>query len=255
VNRIRVETDGPVATVFLARPDRKNALDREAADDLANAIAQMESQPEVRVIVLRGDGDDFCAGADLNALHSMLAEPLSVHEEDARALGAVFLALHNCGKPTVAVVRGKALAGGAGLATSCDMILAHENALFGYPEVAIGFVPAMAMVLLVRSVGERVALDLVSTGRRISAAEAQQLGLVSRTFSEADFETGSSAVIATLAAAPALAMQTTRKLLHELRTMSVADGMESAIQVNARARLTDDFRNGVLRFTRRKAGS
>ncbi len=255
MNRIRVETRDAIGTITLARPEQRNALDRETTDELVSATRQLEGDERVRVIVVRGEGNDFCAGADLHALRVMLDKPLEVHEADARALGNVFLALHYCVKPTVAVVRGKALAGGAGLATSCDMIVAHENAVFAYPEVAIGFVPAMAMALLVRCVGERVAFDLVSTGRRVTAAEGERLGLVSRCFAENEFESSTAELITSLSKTPPLAMAATKKLLHELRTLSVAEGIERAIHVNAAARSTDDFKRGVLRFTDRKADS
>jgi methylglutaconyl-CoA hydratase len=154
LNRIATALDGAVGRVTLARPDRRNALDREAADDLREAIRAFAGNPSVRVIVLQSSGDDFCAGADLRALRENLDAPLAQHEADARALADVFLSLHNAYMPTVALVRGLALAGGAALATACDIVVAAESARFGYPEVAIGFVPAIALTFLVRAVGE-----------------------------------------------------------------------------------------------------
>jgi methylglutaconyl-CoA hydratase len=249
MNRIRVETQGAVGTIILARPDRRNALDRQAADELLAAVQDLGRAEPVRVIVLRADGKDFCAGADLLALKAMLDEPLHVHEADARALGEVFLALHTSDKPTVAIVNGRALAGGAGLATSCDMIIAHESAVFGYPEVAIGFVPAMAMALLVRCVGERTAFDLVATGRRVGAAEAERIGLISRCIPAEEFEAHTVEIIATLAKVAPLAFATTKKLLHDIRHLDITESIAAGAHANAHARLTDEFRAGVLRFT------
>jgi methylglutaconyl-CoA hydratase len=249
MNRVRIEVDGPVGYVVLARAEKKNALDRVAADEILAAVHQLSGDESVRVIALKADGPDFCAGADLSALAAMLDEPLAVHEADARALGNVFVALHTCAKPTLAIVRGRALAGGAGLAASCDMILAHEDAVIGYPEVRIGFVPAMAMAALLRWVPESVAFDLVATGRQVRADEALRLGLVSRCFAEAQMDDGVRELLRLLCAAPASAMSATRELLHELRGVPLAQGVAMGVSVNARARLGAEFRRGVLRYS------
>ena len=243
-----------VGTITLARPDRKNALDREAADDITQAVSQLDANNEVRVIVVRAEGKDFCAGADLHALRAMIHEPLEVHEADARALGNAFLSFHACNKPTISLVQGKAFAGGAALATGCDIVLARGDALFSYPEVALGFVPAMAMAHLVRSVGEIRAFELVATGRRIGAQEAHAIGLVSRWYAEENFGGECEAVIASVAAASTSALVATKKLLHDLRGLSVQQGIEAGAKANARARLTEDFRNGVIPFADRRKG-
>jgi methylglutaconyl-CoA hydratase len=215
------------------------------------ALALHLANDAVRVVVLRSEGKDFCAGADLHAIRGMLDEPLQVHLEDAQALGNVFLGLATSAKPTVALVRGLALAGGAALATSCDMVIAHDDALFGYPEVALGFVPAIAMTFLVRSVGEKVAFDLLATGRVISSTEALQIGLVSRRYGEDEFEREAARTVALLAQASTSALLATRKLLRKIRTLDIQQGVAEGVTVNAAARLTDDFRKGVIRFSRK----
>jgi methylglutaconyl-CoA hydratase len=249
MNRIRTETDGTVGRIILARPEQRNALDRETAEELAAAVASFDRDETVCVLVLRAEGRDFCAGADLYALKAMLDSPLDAHEADARALGDVFLALHNSGKPSVALVQGLALAGGAALASACDMVVAREDAVFGYPEVAIGFVPAIAMALLVRSVGEKRAFDLVATGRRVGAVEALGIGLISRVLPSERFEEESALLINGLACTSAAALKTTKELLHDFRGMSMASAVAEGVHANARARLTDDFRKGVIHFT------
>ncbi|HEX9483296.1 MAG TPA: enoyl-CoA hydratase/isomerase family protein, partial [Gemmatimonadaceae bacterium] len=118
------------------------------ADDLFAALAQFESDAACRVIHLGAEGEDFCAGVDLEALERMLEAGSDAQRADAEALGRVFLAIRALMKPVVCTVRGRALAGGAGLATACDIVLAHEGAEFGYPEVRVGFVPAMVMTML-----------------------------------------------------------------------------------------------------------
>src|SRR6476469_6843467 len=179
MNNIRVTTEGQVGRITLARPEKKNALNRETADELAQALFFLNNAP-VTVVAIDAEGTDFCSGADLAALDEMLDAPRQAHLDDAQALGHVFHTIRRMEKPVVALVRGRAYAGGAGLATACDIVLAHEDARFSYPEVTIGFVPAMAMTMLRRCVGEKLAFDLVSTGRIVKADEAREIGLVSR---------------------------------------------------------------------------
>ena len=251
MNRIRVITDGPLGRITLARPEKRNALDRVTADDLAQALFAL-SESAVRVVALDAEGSDFCAGADLEALDSMLDSPRQAHIEDAKALGHVFHTIRRMEKPVVALVKGRAFGGGAGLASACDMVLAREDARFAYPEVTIGFVPAMVMTMLRRSVGEKHAFDLVSTGRVLTAKDAERIGLVSRVFSEAEFDQAAAAVLNTLAAASASALAATKTLFYKLDDMGFLDGLSAGIVANADARSTTDFREGVKRFTGRR---
>src|SRR5688500_15890604 len=187
MTRVIAASAGAVATITLARPEKKNALDRQTAEELQAAFDRFGADTTVRCVVLTAEGEDFCAGADLQALEQMLADGIKAHLQDAQALGKVFITMRTIPKPVIGVIRGRALAGGAGLATACDIVLARADAVFGYPEVQIGFVPAMVMTMLRRSVGEKRAFDLIGTGRRISAAEALDMGLVSRVLDPASF--------------------------------------------------------------------
>src|SRR5207248_10279410 len=181
MKNIRMTLDGAIGRITLARPEKKNALDRVTADELAEALFALSEAP-VRVVAIDGDGADFCAGADLAALEEMLDAHRQEHNDDAKALAHVFHTIRRMEKPVVALVRGRAYAGGAGLATACDIVLAHETARFVYPEVTIGFVPAMVMTLLRRSVGEKQVFELVGTGRVMNAKETASIGFVSRVF-------------------------------------------------------------------------
>jgi methylglutaconyl-CoA hydratase len=155
-------------------------------------------------------------------------------------------------KPVVALVRGRAFAGGAGLATACDIVLAHEDARFAYPEVGIGFVPAMVMTMLRRFVGEKQAFDIVSTGRVLKAEEAKGIGLVSRVFAATEFDQLSRSVLDQLAAAPSAAMAATKTLFYKLDGLGFLDGISAGIVANADARATPEFRAGVKRFTEKR---
>jgi len=236
----------------MTRPEKKNALDRLMADDLFSALAQFESDPTCRVIHLGADGDDFCVGADLDALERSIDAGADEHRADAEALGRVFLAIRALMKPVVCTVRGRAIAGGAGLATACDLVLAHEGAEFGYPEVRIGFVPALVMTMLRRAVGEKHAADLVLTGRIISAEEAERIGLVSRVVPAATFDDEINATLEQISQSPATSLALTKWLFYKLDALSFEDGIAAGVVTNVEARATEDFKAGVRRFTQKK---
>ncbi|HWL39311.1 MAG TPA: enoyl-CoA hydratase/isomerase family protein [Gemmatimonadaceae bacterium] len=251
MNRVKISADGAIGRITLARPEKRNALDRATADELAQALFALSESP-VSVVALDAEGPDFCAGADLEALEEMLDADRGAHIEDAKALGHVFHTIRKMEKPVVALVKGRAFAGGAGLATACDIVLAQEDARFAYPEVAIGFVPAMVMTMLRRSVGEKHAFDLVSTGRVLTADEAERIGLVSRVLSAAEFDREARVLLDVLSVAPISAMAATKQLFYKLDNMGFLDGISAGIIANADARATEDFRAGVKRFTGRK---
>lgn len=248
---VRMSAEGAIGRITLARPEKKNALDRVMTDELAEALFAMSESP-VKVVAIDGEGPDFCTGADLAAIEEMLDAPRQQHIDDAKALGHVFHTIRRMEKPVVALVKGRAYAGGAGLASACDIVLAHEEARFAYPEVTIGFVPAMVMTMLRRSVGEKHAFDLVSTGRILKAEEARAMGLVSRVFPAMEFDALSKAVLNTLADAPGSAMAATKTLFYKLDMLGFLDGISAGIIANADARSTPAFREGVKRFTSRK---
>jgi methylglutaconyl-CoA hydratase len=240
-----------VLTLTLHRPDKRNALSAELIAALTAAIADAELDPDVRVMLLRGAGPDFCAGADLAELLASVDRSPADNEADARRLGELFLALRALPKPVVAAVHGNAVGGGCGLATACDLILAQTGARFGYPEIRRGFVPAMVLTLLRRSVGEKIAFDLVATGRLLSAEEACAAGLVSRILSPETFDVEVASVCSALAGMSATALGLTKKLFYELDGLGMAEGIRLGARVNASARSTREFRELVEGFLRR----
>ncbi|HMA02597.1 MAG: enoyl-CoA hydratase/isomerase family protein [Gemmatimonas sp.] len=246
--RLRVERTGAIARITLARPEKKNALDYTAARELRESLREIAGDAEVRVVLLAADGADFCAGADLGALHALLDASPSEQLKDAEALGDVFRVMREMPQVIVAGVRGRALAGGAGLATACDIAIAEEGARFGYPEVRVGFVPAMVMALLRRQIGEKRAFELVATGRQITAREALELGLVSRVVPAAEFSAAVEQLVSELGALPAHALRATKQLFYSLDATNFSEGIAHAIRVNVEARSTEEFREGVRRF-------
>lgn len=240
-----------VRTLTLNRPDKRNALNAAMVDALHAAFDDVDVDPEVRVVVIRGAGRDFCAGADLDELLASAERSPAENERDALRLGAVLGRIRACPRPVVALVHGRALAGGAGLATACDLVIASESAQLGYPEIQRGFVPAMVMVFLRRLAGEKLALQLVLTGRVLTAAEARDAGLVTQVEPDADFEASSHALVDRLAAASPSALHLTKKLFYELDGLSVGDGIALGARINALARTTTDFRDAIARFLTR----
>jgi methylglutaconyl-CoA hydratase len=248
---LRTELAAGVLTLTLDRPDKRNALSGPLVDALLSALERADLDADVRIVALRGAGKDFCAGADLQELLDSADRSPAENEASALRLGQVFLAIRRLPKPVVAVVRGRALAGGAGLATACDLVLAGAGAQLGYPEIERGFVPAMVMTMLRRLAGERAALDLVLTGRILAADEARALGLVSRVVPDVRLESESQRLLASLTAASPTALALTKRLFHELDGLGFEDGIRLGARVNAQARQTPDFREAIARFLRK----
>jgi methylglutaconyl-CoA hydratase len=245
---LQVRRDAGVLTLALNRPDKRNALSMELIGRLAAELDAADLDAEVRVVVLRGEGRDFCAGADLAELFASAGRDAGANEADALRLGDLFVKIRALPKPVVARVHGNALAGGCGLATACDVVLAAETARFGYPEIQRGFVPAMVMVLLRRLTSERIAFDLVATGRMLSAREAAEVGLISRVVPDAELDSALDSIVRQLAEASATALALTKQLLYQLDDRTFIDGVRLGARVNALARTTSDFRDRIERF-------
>jgi methylglutaconyl-CoA hydratase len=251
--RVVVGREGSVGTITLNRPEKRNALDAATVDGLRVAFAELDRDNDVRVILLSGAGKDFCAGADLSELERIAATVDTVENlRDAQGLGDLFVRMRRATKPIIAAVTGSALAGGAGLAGACDIVLASDDAVFGYPEIHLGFVPAMVMALLRRAVGEKVAFELVARGDRISAADAHRLGLVNRIWAADRFEVEARAYAGELAERSASALQLTKRLLYGMDNVSFEDAIARGAEINALARGTEDCRTGVRRFLERR---
>jgi methylglutaconyl-CoA hydratase len=255
---IKVDIDGPggVATISLDRPDKRNALSPVLVDELADAVAWSDADERVGAILLRGEGSDFCAGADLQALSDMMDMGVEEQLADADALGDLFLIFRRVETPIVAAVHGHAVAGGCGLATACDIVLAAEDARFGYPEVKIGFVPAMVIAMLRRAVGEKRAFDMVTTGDIVDARTAERYGLVQHVFPADEFERRSREFVADLAGRSGSAVGLCKRLIYQTEQHSFEAAIRAGAEINALARMTEDYRRGVSGFveSKRKKG-
>jgi methylglutaconyl-CoA hydratase len=239
--------DDGIARITLNRPEKRNALNAELIAELKQAFREVDA----RVIVLSGAGKDFCSGADLAALERVSTAGVLDNMEDARHMAELFLQIRNHPRPVIAAVEGRALAGGCGLATACDIVIASDTAQFGYPEVNIGFIPAMVMAILRRSVSEKAAFELIVSGEPITAARALELGVIQRIYPNASFAGDVTAFAAKLAAKSTSALSLSKRLLYHMDSMSFDAALEAGVQANAIARMTDDCRHGVERFLKK----
>lgn len=244
-------TDGGIRRLTLNRPDKRNALNAELVSALKAALREADADDSVRVVAIEGAGKDFCSGADLSALRKIAGASTMENLEDVDELAELFLLPRRMRKPVVACVRGRALAGGCGLATACDVVLAAETAEFGYPEVKIGFVPAMVMAILRRNVSEKRAFELVVRAQPIAAAEAERIGLINQVWPDTDFERMRDAYLAELAKRSPSAVQLSKRLLYHADGMGFEAALRSGADMNVVARATDDMRAGVARFLER----
>ena len=245
---LRVERVGVIGRIALARPETRNAIDREMADGMFEALQNLERDNQVRIVHLTSEGDDFSVGTDLEAVHRLIDDPGDAHRQDAESLGRVYLAARALMKPVVCSVRGRALGAGAGVSLACDLSLAHQDAEFGFPDVRIGFVPAIVMTMLRRTLGEKRAADLVLTGRVINAEEAGAIGLVSRVLPAASFDADVGAVLSGLSGSSATSLALTKWLLYKLDSLSFEDGIAAGVVTDVEARATDDFRAALKRL-------
>src|SRR6266496_5346550 len=244
--------DRGIARITLNRPEKRNALNDELIGALKDALRVADQDEKVRAIVLSGAGSDFCSGADLAALQKISGASVETNLEDARSLMELFMLIREVRVPVIAAVRGRALAGGCGLALSCDMVLAARSARFGYPEVKIGFVPAMVMAILRRNVSEKRAFELLTLGAEIGAEEALELGLVNRVFDDQVFADEVAVFVRLFQKVSRTAVSLSKRLLYQIDGMSFEEALQCGSDTNVIARMTEDCKKGIERFLTRE---
>ena len=243
--------DNGVAHITLNRPEKRNALNDELIEGLKEALRGANHDESVRAAILLGSGSDFCSGADLMALQKISKASVAENLEDARSMMELFLLIREVRVPVIAAVQGRALAGGCGLALACDMVLAARSARFGFPEVKIGFVPAMVMAILRRNVSEKKAFELIATGDEISAVEGERLALVNRVFDDETFATDVQKFVKRFERNSASAVGLSKRLLYQIDSQTLPDAMSAGMDINAIARMTEDCQKGIERFLKK----
>ncbi len=248
---LTLEFSGEIAMLTLNRPEKRNAISSDMIADLFSALAKIESNP-ARVLILTGVGKSFCAGMDLEELKSVATRSPAEHLEDSRRTAKLLKRIWSFPKPTIAAVNGPAIAGGCGLATLCDFTLAAPDAKFGYPEVKIGFLPAIVSIFLVRQVGEKHTRELLLSGRTIDAGEALRLGLITKIVAAHDLMNAAKDQAAELLICSPVSLQKTKKLLCNLSAPELDRELELAISEGAKIRSKPDFREGLSAFLEKR---
>jgi enoyl-CoA hydratase len=251
VEQVRYEVDGAVGRVTIDRPERRNALSFQVMAELREALAAAKADDAVRVVVLTGAGEQaFCAGADLGGIGSN-AGPAAMHEARGR-VAALFKDIWHLGKPTIARVRGYALAGGFGLALACDFVLAADDAVFGTPEIDVGLWPYQITVPLVRSMPPKRALELMLTGRRVKAEEAERIGFVNRVVPAAELDAAVDELAATLASKSPLVVRWGRDSFYRVLDMAGEDALDYLHTMLTVTTLTEDSAEGLSAFAEKR---
>ena len=247
-DQVLYSVEGAVARITLNRPAKRNALNDAVIAGVRRGLKSASVDERVRVVVIAGAGKDFCSGADLSALQKIAGASVAENTEDARLLLELFSLIRELPIPVVAAVTGRALAGGCGLATACDLVLASASARFGYPEVKIGFVPAMVMAILRRNVSEKRAFELITRGAEIGADQAKEFGLVNHVFPDQSFSDDVTRYVAEFEKMSRSAISLTKTLLYQMDGMSFPEALETGADVNVIARLTDDCQQQISKF-------
>jgi len=245
---LNISTIDSTRILELNRPEKRNALNDELIAALKQGLQDAEADASVRAIVIRGAGKDFCSGADLSALQKIATASLEENLEDARSLGELYKQIRFLRLPVIAAVRGRALAGGCGLAMACDIICADGTAVFGFPEVKIGFVPAMVAAIVRRNMSEKDAFAFLTMGFEMQSDELSDIGVVHGLFSDETFEDDLLAFASQYSKLSRSAVEMTKRLLYEIDALTFTEAIELGAQTNARARMTEDCKAGIARF-------
>jgi methylglutaconyl-CoA hydratase len=250
-SKVVYQAEAGIARITLNRPERRNALDQELLTEIRGALRVAALDGSVRVVVVTGSGKDFCSGMDLRTFADDASGDLAKFQTEARNMAGLLLDMRRHPRPIVAAVQGRALGGGCGIATAADMVLASDSAQFGYPEINIGFVPAIVMALLRRLVSERRAFELIATGESISAQTALDYGMINRVFAADTFERETGEFVSHLASKSTSALTLSKQLFYRTDVMQFEAAIEAGAEVNALARTTDDFKRGIEKFLKK----
>lgn len=244
---LRESINAYTTALVLNRPDRRNALSMQLMQELIAAVESVSQDKSQRVLVLRGAGEVFCAGLDLKE-----ARAAGSSDDSAHTVAKLLQTVHACPLVTIAAVHGAAMAGGAGLMSTCDFVVAAEGTKIGYPEVRRGLVAALVMSFLLRQVRERDIRELLLLAEPIDAARALQIGLVSRVVARDRIMEEVARIGAVAAQGAPQAIAHTKQLIAELRPPAVSEDVQRAIQFHLGARTSDEAQEGIAAFLEKR---
>lgn len=238
-----------IATITLNRPEKRNALNPALISALTDAFIQAEEDDNVKVVILNANGGTFSAGADLEYLQQLQNNTFEENVADSNNLKKLFTTIYYLPKIVIAQVEGHAIAGGCGLATICDIVFATPESNFGYTEVKIGFVPAIVSCFLVQKVNETIAKEILLTGKTFNAGQALTYKLI-------NFVTNSTEIhqivkefaLSLCTESSGNSLMITKQLISQTTNPLLEKALETAVQINARVRESDDFKKGIASF-------
>lgn len=248
MTKVIYQAKSGIARIALNRPERRNALDQELLTELRAALRQSAADESIRVILLTGEGKDFCSGMDLRAFADDASGDMAKFQAEARNMAGLLLDMRRHPHPIVVAVQGRALGGGCGIATAADLVLAADSAQFGYPEINLGFVPAIVMAILRRLVSEKRAFELIATGVVISAGAAHEFGMINRIVASDTFADDVEEFVVSLASKSTSALSLSKELFYRTDVMPFEAAIEAGADTNAFARTTEDFKRGIEKF-------
>ena len=246
---VTYESHNRIGYITLNRPEKRNALNPELVADLKYAFELAEEDENAKVIILKANGKAFCAGADLAVMQKMQTNTLEENIDDSESLMLLYKKIYTLKKIVIAQVEGHAIAGGAGLATVCDFAYATNEVKFGYTEVAIGFVPAIVSVFLIKKIGEAKAKELLLTGTIITAKHAVEYGIFNAVYFEGNIEYEVNQFARKLIkSASTDSLRLTKQLIADVQSLSYSEALLHASKINAISRETDDCKKGIASF-------
>lgn len=244
--------DGAVATVALARPDARNALNAALIEELMRCFEEIAGDESVRVVVLVGEGRAFCAGADIGYMRDTAGFSYEENLEDARRLAAMFRAVDECPKPVVAKVHGAAIGGGVGLVAAADVAVAEEGARFAFSEVRLGIAPATIAPFVVRKIGHSQARALFLSGKRFGVERAREMGLIHAVASDGKLDAMVEGVVEELLAGGPMAQAAVKRLLREIEAVEPLEALGIMSRLIAELRTGEEGQEGLEAFLEKR---
>ena len=239
-----------IGIIKLNRPDKRNALHPDLIKQMKEKLNEIRDDDNVKVLIITGEGKAFCAGADLSYLNGLRNFSSIENEKDSEDLAEMFLMIYKVPKPTIAAVNGAAIAGGCGLASVCDFIVAdEEHSKFGYSEVKIGFIPAIVSIFIIKRIGEGIARQLLLTGEIINGKRAYEVGFVNYLYNNA--LEGAIKVASNILKNSSFSMKETKSMIDSVSGLSVDDAIDYCVRLNAISRSSEDFKSGLESFLKK----
>lgn len=251
-DRLRLETDGPVSRVTLARPEVRNAFDDALIQELTQAFTQLSQDGGTRVVVLAGEGPSFCAGADVNWMRRAGSFSREENEADAARMAKMLRCIDACPKPVVALAQGAAIGGGVGLVAAADIAIAAEGTVFSLAEVKLGILPSVISPYVLRAIGPRAARNLFLTGDRFDAVEARRIGLVHEVVPAEELEAAGAKTVSSLLTSGPEAVGVAKRLIEQVTGLNPDEATPLTIRTIAERRASSEAREGLTAFLEKR---